>query len=530
MNTTLPHVSISAAPSESSAPAADPALDDTGLSALRLLAPSGASARLAIVPRPGIAEISLGAPGRSKRMRVTFPAAGQLPFAASTLDGLIIDLDRMPSQRSRARELSSEIRRVLRPGGWCVAAVSHRRRARDRGALLRYRLVVPSHVWDDAFRSANLWPAAGTAMLWFDRDRLTRILSLDESGGGDAACATADAAAIVATAGPSASAPQNPTAASSVLGGITAALRRQLGDETAHIEQTLVRKIGKTACTVRAASGRRLLLRIPRSAVAERRAFTNFTALQLIHNGTPGTAIRELAPAPVCNGECDGYVFFAETMMPGRPRAVAVGHDLAWEPQALAVLLDMHRSSRRAVRFDERTFVERVAAPLDAIAPFVRRTTEQLVLERLRKKLWTDLADTETPSVSAHGDFTGENCLYDERGRLSAVIDWELFAPAGFPLLDLLQCMDVPGETRVRDRWLRAEIVLDAAEGRGPLAEAAVFHRYGEEMALSQRLTGALLLMYWVDHVAPRIAARSNDAAWMAKRVHAPLRRIAQMV
>ena len=90
--------------------------------------------------------------------------------------------------------------------------------------------------------------------------------------------------------------------------------------------------------------------------------------------------------------------------------------------------------------------------------------------------------------------------------------------------------MDVPGEDRTSETWLRADIVLDAAAGRGPLARAAVLQRYLDEMALPAEVLPSLLLAYWVDHVGVRIAARRGDATWMQKRVLAPLRRIGAML
>jgi aminoglycoside phosphotransferase (APT) family kinase protein len=292
----------------------------------------------------------------------------------------------------------------------------------------------------------------------------------------------------------------------------------------------LVRKIGKTACSLSGTDARRLMVRIPRSNIALRRAQRNHLALERLHGAEDRwQGLRPLIPGPVAAGRAGDYAYFAETVVPGRPREMRV-NALVWEPQALDAIVGMHRASRAAACVDEEVFSQHLGLALDEITAALADPVEHATLDRLRARLWTDLRERQLPMVSAHGDFTGENCLYDDRGRLSGIIDWELFKPAGFPVLDLLQCMDIPGEADSRESWLRCELVFDAVQRRGAVHDSPVLHRYVDELGVPSGLLPALLLAYWVDHVGARIAARGTDRAWMNKRVHGPLRRLARLL
>jgi hypothetical protein len=90
--------------------------------------------------------------------------------------------------------------------------------------------------------------------------------------------------------------------------------------------------------------------------------------------------------------------------------------------------------------------------------------------------------------------------------------------------------VDIPGDQDSRGPWVRVGHVLDGVEGRGALHGSPVLHRYRDDIGVPADMLPPLFLMYWVDHIAPRIAARGSDAAWLQKRVLAPLRRIGALV
>src|SRR5690606_12280959 len=175
---------------------------------------------------------------------------------------------------------------------------------------------------------------------------------------------------------------------------------------------------------------------------------------------------------------------------------------------------------------DGDTYDRLVAGRIRAIVPHVRSGAERDTLSEVSALVRERLCGRELPLVRSHGDFTNENCLYDSAGQLVGVIDWELSAKPALPLLDLVQAMDIAGESSRAPRWQRGDIVLDGVEGRGVLASSPEIAAYVDRMQIPSQLVPFLLLMHWVDHVGARVEARRLDRGWMTRRVHQPLARL----
>ena len=109
------------------------------------------------------------------------------------------------------------------------------------------------------------------------------------------------------------------------------------------------------------------------------------------------------------------------------------------------------------------------------------------------------------------------------------MVDWELSREDALPLLDLLQSIDLPAEHASDGRWLRSELILDAAAGRGPLDDAAEIREYTQAIGVDRQLVTPLLLMHWIDHVGARVAVRRSDERWVTRRLLSPLARMAQL-
>src|SRR5687768_4841031 len=89
------------------------------------------------------------------------------------------------------------------------------------------------------------------------------------------------------------------------------------GDSRGSIDRLLVRKIGKTAIMASCGS-RRVLVKIPRTPVAQRRAERNFDAIQRLHQSdavTPGD--RAMIPRAILSGCISDYAYYGEEMLDG---------------------------------------------------------------------------------------------------------------------------------------------------------------------------------------------------------------------
>jgi aminoglycoside phosphotransferase (APT) family kinase protein len=140
------------------------------------------------------------------------------------------------------------------------------------------------------------------------------------------------------------------------------------------------------------------------------------------------------------------------------------------------------------------------------------------------------LGGRRLPLVQAHGDFTESNCLFDAKGRLKAVVDWEVAAAEGLPLLDLLQLMPIASESSSHPRWQRFDAWLDIWRVPEKAASDPVLGRYLEALELPVEAVQPLVLLQWVHHVADRVSARRDDERWMRLRVRQPLDQLGRIL
>jgi hypothetical protein len=451
--------------------------------------------------------------GRSTRLAVD--GWNRLPFQRDSIDMVVVDLDVVPRGRSKRRAVAGELGRILRAGASCVAVITHRRRPRDRRAWSHYRLVPPIAAWRALLREAGL-EQIDQASLDFDGARITGIALPAGSGGNPARARTSDAVALVLSSGPPSDGP--------IVEELRQTISRQLGAE-AVLDRVHVRKIGKVAAFV-AAGGSRVVVKLPRSPIALVRARRNYAALQALHGSPAGVAPR-LVPAPLGTGIIACQPYFLETVLRGSPRDARVTKS-GWEPQAIQFVTALHVATAHPVLLTEEWFDGSIEAALAVIERHIS-SADRVPIGWLRTTLRRGFLDRALPLVRSHGDFTGSNCLYEADGTLSGVVDWELSRADALPLLDMLQCVDLPSEYTGDGRWLRAELVFDAVEHRGPLSVSPEIGTYMNALGLEKDLLVPLFLMHWVDHVAARVVVRRDDDRWFRGRVSAPLLRLRQL-
>lgn len=490
-----------------------PGMDLEGLSSLTLLATAVPKPRVLFLTHRDEAALQSGVAEGAHQMAVRLRGWTELPLREGSADSVLIDLDAVSGAMKTRSQVLDEIRRVLQPHGCCVAVVSHRRTPRDRSDLRKYRFTAPIKRWLPLFEAAQLEQQI-TAVLRFNGVRLVEIhmdgLSRTR-GSGEAG----DAVAIVLTG-------DGASRGRSVIDTIVDAVGKAIGRSTS-LERLLVRKIGKTAAFLRADDAKRVVARIPRSSIALARASRNYQALAAVRSQT---TIRPLVPRPVLQTLVGGYEVFVEERLPGKPRRSTIADDVSWEPQGLRFIGQLHLATAVRTTLSHTVYQRLVADRVRLIEPYCETLADREALQLLAELLRQRLLGDELPLVRTHGDFTGENCLYDPAGELCGVIDWELSSTEALPLLDLLQSMDIAGESNTHPRWQRADIVLDAVERTGPLAAAPEIQHYVAAMNIDPGLVPMLLLMYWVDHVSSRVEARASDRTWMERRMRQPLARI----
>ena len=487
-----------------------------GFSSLLLLAGTESTRRILYLLSWPRASVALTSSGDTRTTCIGVDGWTRLPLLPQSVDVVVADFDAVPKEEETQRAVALELRRVLHNGGRCIAAVTRGRRPRDPRAWRRYRLIPPAAKWDQILRSSGLEPLEA-ALLRFDGERLTDLELPSHPGASRLPAGRAHAIAVVLS---HASLP-GPT----VVEEISRRLRSDLRTEN-DIERVFVRKLGKTAAFL--STGRsRVVVRMPSSPLAVARMTRNHRALQALHRPAVEN-LGSLVPQPLGCGQVGSQAYFVESCMPGSPREARVAR-LSWEPQAIEFITSLHLTTARRQTCADPWFQQSIEPALRNIERSNIDGGQRAAIGWLRSWLRERLIGQELPLVRSHGDFTGSNCLYEPEGSLSGVVDWELSGEDTLPLLDLMQCFDLPAEYTSDGRWHRADLVFDAVDGRGPLADTPAIENYIERLRLPREVVPALLLLHWVEHAGARVLARQSDDRWFAHRVDAPLARLREL-
>ena len=493
--------------------------DFLGRTALTLIAALPAGARVLLLVDAHVAVVNHGRISGAQFMRALVDGADRLPFVDRTFDCVVLDapqleagLDGAPRPDECAGILT-EVRRVLRPHGELVLVTEHRRVPQNWRQLHRYRLVPPDRRWATALASGGYQVASP---YYADLDAL-RLTGLTGSAEGSAEESRSAGYKVIRCS-------QNARPAPAVLDTILETAATQLNAGALDIQRIAIRKIGKTSITAADRSGRRYVIRVPRSAVAASRARRNYAALQALASDERfPRALRNLVPRPVLSMTVADYHCYVEEAVAGSEVQPSLPAGEIWHGQAADFVTTLHTRSRIGVVVDEAVYQRIFAAPLATVRRHCDSDRSREAIDRLERSIRASVEGYTLPMAWTHGDFFLGNCLSDAGGHLTGVVDWELFSTAGLPLLDLLQLMIVPGETSSHPTWQRFDRICGFITAPSDLYRWPVVARYLDMMDVPAACVPGLLRMFWVDHVANRIAPRSSDANWMRKRVYQPL-------
>lgn len=253
-------------------------------------------------------------------------------------------------------------------------------------------------------------------------------------------------------------------------------------------------------------SPRRFVIRIPLDNQSSQRNQANRRALE----ATEGLEVALWGRLPrlaLSDSVCDSP-FSVETALPGVPAGTFVVRREDGVPAVTAALdwiTALHARTAKRCPAGGEPIKRLVTAPLDRAFEAFRFPQWRAGFDHLRRLLTAALQGSGLPLVFSHGDYSVDNVLLSTNPlRVTGVIDWDLSAQNGLPLLDVFYFLATAART-MRSQPIGTvfrEIVFPMRFGA---AETAALERYCNALAIPKHLLAPLAVLTWLHHAGVRL-------------------------
>jgi aminoglycoside phosphotransferase (APT) family kinase protein len=317
--------------------------------------------------------------------------------------------------------------------------------------------------------------------------------------------------------------------ADSILEELPARLAREqrLPVGSLRIDRISVARGRSATCILSDGASARFVAKIPMNSRSLGRCEENLAVLRQIHSqpAIPEVFQRPI-PQPVGQFDIDGLPVFVETAVPGiveadrgrlrRQRA---------RRGALRYLTELHAAAREQTPMDDALFEERIGHYCDRLGAAFQGIAEAKMLRSLKERLRVGLGGRSWPFVPEHGDFHLGNCLFEAGGaRLTGVIDWDLGARPGLPVLDVMHFLVTSEGTGRLDGGTAARLL----HGGMPAESRALLGGYMAALDIESASQPAWALLYvLVKLLVPAITREGQcRARWLQAVVVPTLREL----
>lgn len=154
------------------------------------------------------------------------------------------------------------------------------------------------------------------------------------------------------------------------------------------------------------------------------------------------------------------------------------------------------------------------------LAEYCDKTSERLpflrtLISELKNNLRNSPYLTDLKTVRLHGDLKLENLMLNESHEVIGLIDWELYEPKSFPLLDLLYLIFY--NIQVRNGGDFIDAFYQFTDNLIPEYEKEILTDYTQYLSLSEEQIDFLLTIFIVHHFGCRMNIDTNNSTQTAR-------------
>ncbi|MCK6621139.1 MAG: aminoglycoside phosphotransferase family protein [Calditrichaceae bacterium] len=188
----------------------------------------------------------------------------------------------------------------------------------------------------------------------------------------------------------------------------------------------------------------------------------------------------------------------------------------------------IHQQFGRVMAFREGEFNAYIQPKLAAIeGKLPAHPQNRAAMQRIAEFLFAELRDKKMLAGLAHGDFKIGNCLFDSRGNVAGIIDWDMGSRDELALVDIASLLG--RSIRQRHRLSLPGLLKSAGQ---PGEEFFPLCRdYFAATGTTPVNPFTTLLLYWIDRSYKQIAFdEQTDPRWLTANVYPVIERIESLI
>ncbi len=238
-------------------------------------------------------------------------------------------------------------------------------------------------------------------------------------------------------------------------------------------------------------------------------------------------------PRPVTAEEKGRFPYYVEEginalSIEQRFPKMALKEALQFYEKAQETIGEVHRHFGESFQMQEPEFEKYLGSRLTVMRNNIEPDSRvRQVLRRTEDFLRAEFFGKEMMHSFCHGDFKLGNCLFDEKGEIIGVIDWDMSSEDDLTLVDISSLL----AKALRDRYQLSMVNLLVKADLAAQDFLPLYHNYFLKTKIQIIPVFPAMLYYWIDRVSKQITYNSDlDESWLKRNFHPVINRLASIL